>query len=135
MIRLIGSFSPGQTISLDILRDGKREIVTVKLENQKQRPDKLVKKSLPDISEPLLGLEIESSNDGNGIFISRVYPGSSAGNKGLRTGDRIQAINGRVVSKVVEFIDALDSVSSGSQIHLLILRNSEKFHLALVQKD
>merc|ERR1711969_225159 len=40
MIRLIGAFSPGQSINLDILRDGKREVVTVKLENQKKKPDK-----------------------------------------------------------------------------------------------
>ena len=135
MIRLIGSISPGQTVSLDILRDGKKEVVTVKLENQKKVRDKQVKKSLSDLSEPPLGLKIESSKDGNGIIVSTVYPGSPADKEGLQPGDRIEAINGRTISKVIEFIDALDSVSDESQIHLLVLRNKEKFHLALVQRD
>ena len=135
MIRLIGSISPGQTVSLDILRDGKKEVLTVKLEKQNKRSDKIVKKLLPDLRESPLGLEIESSKDGNGIIVSKVYQGSPAEKEGMRSGDRIEAINGRVVSKVIEFIDALDSVSNESQIHLLVLRNKEKFHLALIQED
>jgi serine protease Do len=133
MIRLIGSFSPGQTISLDILRDGKREVVSVKLENQKFKRDKVVKKNLPDPSEPSLGLEVESVTDGNGLIVSRVYPGSTAAQEGLQEGDRIEAINGKMVSEVTEFKDALDSISSGGRAHLLVQRNKEKFHLALVQ--
>ena len=61
MIRLIGAFSPGQSVNLDILRDGKREVVTVKLENQKKKPDKVFKKSIQDIDEPSLGLEVGKS--------------------------------------------------------------------------
>ena len=135
MIRLIGSFSPGQTVSLDILRDGKKEIIFVKLENQKQRPERTVKKLLPDIIDSPLGLEIESSTKGTGIIILRVYPGSPADKKGLLSGDRIEAINGRVISKVVEFIDIINSISGETKIHLLVLRNQKKFHLALIQKD
>jgi S1-C subfamily serine protease len=122
-------------VSLDILRDGKKEVVTIKLENQKKRTDKQVKKSLPNLSEPPLGLEIESSKDGNGIMISRVYSGSPADKEGLQSGDRIEAINGRIIKEVIEFIDILNSVSSESKVHLLILRNKVKFHLALVQRD
>ena len=134
MIRLIGAFSPGQTVNLDILRDGKREVVTVKLENQKSRTERTVKKLLPDINEPSLGLEVESLDDGKGVVVSKLYPGSSAGKQGLRVGDYIEAVNGRTVSEVIEFIDALDSVLGGGKIHLLVLRNGEKFHSALVQK-
>jgi serine protease Do len=49
MIRLIGAFSPGQSVNLDILRDGKHKVVTVKLKNQVKQPDKVFKKSLQDI--------------------------------------------------------------------------------------
>jgi len=84
MIRLIGAFSPGQSVSLDILRDGKRKVVTVKLENQKKRPDKFFKKSLQGIDEPSLGLELESLGGNKGVVVSRVYPGSTADKQGLR---------------------------------------------------
>ncbi len=132
MIRLIGSFSPGQTISIDILRNGKRETVSVKLESQKSKHQRVVKKFLPDSNGPSLGLKVESTNDG-GVIVSMVLPGSSAERGGLKTGDRIEAINGRKISKVIEFKEIMASVSRGSSAHLLVQRNKEKFHLALVQ--
>ena len=135
MIRLIGAFSPGQLVNLDILRDGKREIVTVKLENQKKKPDKVFKKSFQDIDEPSLGLEVESLGDNKGIVVSRVFPGSTADEQGLKVGDRIEAVNGRSVSEVIEFIEVLDSTLGEGKIHLLILRNKNKFHFELTQRS
>ena len=134
MIRLIGAFLPGQSVNLDILRDGKREVVTVKLENQKKKPDKVFKKSLQDIDEPSLGLEVESLGGDKGVVVSRVYPGSTADKQGLRVGDHIEAINGRTVSKVIEFKDIISSVLEGGEIHVLVLRGKGKLHFKLTQK-
>ena len=36
LIRIIGTISPGQTINLDILREGKRNLIPVKLESKKK---------------------------------------------------------------------------------------------------
>jgi len=134
MIRLIGAFSPGQSVNLDILRDGKRQVVTVKLENQKKRPGKVFKKSLQDIDEPSLGLEVESLGGNKGIIVSRVYQGSTADKQGLKVGDRIEAINGRTVSKVIEFKEVLNSILEGGEIHVLVLRGEGKLHVKLTQK-
>jgi len=134
MIRLIGAFSPGQSVNLDILRDGKREVVTVKLENQKKRPDKVFKKSLQGIDEPSLGLEVENLGGNKGVVVSRVYPGSTADKQGFRVGDHIEAINGRAVSKVIEFKEVLNSVLEGGEIHVLVLRGGGKLHIKLTQK-
>jgi len=134
MIRLIGAFSPGQSVNLDILRAGKRKVVTVKLENQKKRPDKVFKKSLQGIDEPSLGLEVESLGGDKGVVVSRVYPGSTADKQGLRVGDHIEAINGRTVSKVIEFKDIINSVLEGGEIHVLVLRGEGKLHIKLTQK-
>jgi serine protease Do len=135
MIRLIGAFSPGQSVNLDILRDGRREVVTVKLGNQKKKPDKVFKKLFQDTDEPSLGLEVESLGGGKGIIVSRVYPGSTADGQGLKVGDRIEAINGRAVLEVIEFIDFLDAASGEGKIHLLVLRNKNKFHFELTQRS
>ena len=134
MIRLIGAFSPGQSVNLDILRDGKRKVVTVKLENQKKRPDKVFQKSLQGINEPSLGLEVESLGGDKGIVVSKVYPGSTAEKQGLRVGDHIEAINGRAVSKVIEFKEVLNSILEGGEIHVLVLRGEGKLHVKLTQK-
>ena len=135
LIRLIGAFSPGQSINLDILRDGKREIVTVKLENQKKRRDQVFKKSLQNINEPSMGIEVESLGSGKGLIISRIYPGSTADEQGLKVGDRIEAVNGRMVLEVIEFIETLDSIFGKEKIHLLVLRNKDKFHFELSKRS
>ncbi|KMP10869.1 hypothetical protein UZ36_06245 [Candidatus Nitromaritima sp. SCGC AAA799-C22] len=134
MIRLIGSFSPGQSVSLDILREGRREVVTVKLDNQKKKREKrIVRKNLE--FEPPLGIEVEDSRDNEGVIVSRIYPKSQAEKKGLRVGDRIQSVNGKSVRGTPDFKNILDAVSTGDQVHLLVVRNEEKFHLALVRED
>jgi serine protease Do len=135
MIRLIGAFSPGQSVNLDILRDGKRKVVTVKLKNQVKRPDKVFKKSLQDIDKSPLGLEVESIGDDKGLVISMIYPESVADENGLKVGDRIEAINGKMIFEVIEFKDVLGSILGGGKIHLLVLRNKSKFHIELTKRS
>ncbi|MBT6602232.1 MAG: PDZ domain-containing protein [Nitrospina sp.] len=135
MIRLIGSFSPGQSVNLDILRDGKLQIVTVKLENQKKRLEQASNKSLQDMGDSPLGIEVESLDSGKGIIVSRVFSGSVADEEGLKVGDLIEAINGRVVLGPVEFKAIIDSVLGGAKVHLLILRNNDKFRFELIQRS
>ena len=134
MIRLIGAFSPGQSVNLDILRDGKRKVVTVKLKSQVKRPNKVFKKSLQDIDKSPLGLEVESIDDDKGLVISMVYPGSVADENGLKVGDRIEAVNGEIVFEVIKFQDVLGAALAGGKIHLLVLRNKGKFHIDLTLK-
>ena len=135
MIRLIGAFSPGQSVNLDILRDGMRKVVTVKLKNQVKRPDKVFKKSLQDNDKSPLGLEVESIGDNKGLVISMIYPGSVADENGLKVGDRIEAINGKIVLEVMKFKDFLGSISVGGKIDLLVLRNKDKFHIELTKRS
>ena len=66
--------------------------------------------------------------------MSRVYPGSTADKQGLRVGDHIEAINGRTVSKVIEFKEVLNSVLEGGEIHVLVLRGGGKLHIKLTLK-
>ena len=66
--------------------------------------------------------------------MSKVYPGSTAEKQGLRVGDHIEAINGRTVSKVIEFKEVLNSVLEGGEIHVLVLRGEGKLHIKLTQK-
>ena len=46
LIRIIGTISPGQTINLDILREGKRNLIPVKLES-KQKTTNLLSSLVP----------------------------------------------------------------------------------------
>ncbi|MCH8157073.1 MAG: trypsin-like peptidase domain-containing protein [Nitrospinae bacterium] len=134
MIRLIGSFSPGQSVNLDILREGRRKVITVKLESHKKGREKQIVRAEGRSRAPL-GLEVEGSLDQEGVVVSRLIPGSPAEQAGLRVGDRIEAVNGRPVAGAKEFKIILNGVSTGESVFLLVLRNEEKFHLALVRED
>ena len=137
MIRVIGAITPGQTINLDILRDGKSRVVPVKLESRKTQTAQLSSSS--SISQSKLGFSVENPKTDNnypkGVFVSKVSPNSSAGLKGLQSGDLITAINGDAVENQLEFDRLLNETEKGSPIFLLVWRNDEKFHLGLVREN
>jgi serine protease Do len=137
MIRVIGAITPGQTINLDIWRDGKSQVVPVKLESRKTQTAQL--SSSPPFSLSKFGFSVENRKKDNnlhsGVLVLKVTPDSSAGLKGLRSGDLIAAINGEAVENKIEFDRLLNKSEKGSPIFLLVWRNDEKFHLGLVREN
>lgn len=137
MIRVIGAITPGQTINVDILRDGKSRMVPVKLKSRKQKILPLA--ALPPLDPLGLGFSVENPGKDtslpNGVLVSEVNPESPAGLKGLLAGDLITAVNGDVVENRAEFDQFLATVRKGSPIFLLVWRNDEKFHLGLVREN
>jgi S1-C subfamily serine protease len=71
----------------------------------------------------------------NGVLVSHVNPESTAGLKGLLSGDLITAVNGDVVDSRIEFAQLLGEIEKGSPIFLLVWRNEEKFHLGIVREN
>ena len=58
-----------------------------------------------------------------------------ADDNGLKIGDRIEAINGKMVFEVIEFKDALGSILGGEKIGLLVLRKKDKFYIKLRKRS
>lgn len=137
MIRVIGATTPGQTINLDILRDGKTQVVPVKLESRKNRTAQL--NTSPALSPSGLGFSVanpeKGSNLPNGALVSNVDPESPAGLKGLLAGDLIMAVNGDNIAGQPDFDQLLGQIKKGSPIFLLVWRNDKKFHLGLVREN
>ena len=137
MIRVIGAITPGQTINLDILRDGKPKLVPVKLESRKKRTTQLA--TLSPMRSSGLGFTVVNSEKGSklpsGALVSRVDPESPAALKGLRSGDLIVAVNGENVENQHEFDGLVGKIQQGSAVFLLIWRNDKKFHLGLVREE
>lgn len=137
MIRVIGAITPGQTINMDILRDGKTRMIPIKLESRKKKTLPLA--ALPPLSPLGPGFSVENpgkeTNLPNGVLVARVNPESLAGLKGLRAGDLITAVNGDVVENQTKFNRLLGLIKKGSPIFLLVWRNNEKFHLGLVREN
>ena len=137
MIRVIGSITPGQTINMDILRDGESRVFPVKLESKKKKTNNLA--ALPPLKSLGLGFSLENlgkdTNLPNGVMVTDVNPESPASLKGLRSGDLITSVNGDAVESMREFNRLMAKIEKGSPIFLLVWRNDEKFHLGLVREN
>jgi serine protease Do len=131
VIRIIGGILPGQTVSLDIIREGKTQAVMVKLDNHKKQQLQAIA-SLPIDNIPPLGLDVILSQ-GGGVQVEKVYLDSESASKGLEQGDTILAVNGTSIQSIEEFDKLIDGISTGNSIFLLVERNQEKMHLALVR--
>jgi regulator of sigma E protease len=68
--------------------------------------------------------------------VGRVKPGSPAARAGLRSGDRIVAVNGKPVAQLAEF-DAAIEAAKGAAVGLDVVRGNGRFHgtLAAVRPD
>lgn len=139
MIRIVGVISPGQTIQLDILRDGKPQIIPVKLDNYPKNP-KQASLSNPHEKFPVLGIELEPASGeiddaGDGLVIREVIAGSTAESKGLKSGDKILAVNGDSVMSRKHYENIIEKIQRGGSVFLLLTRNEKKFHLTLVREN
>ena len=126
----IGLLMVGETIKLDIVRDGKAHVIkaTVK-EIQKQLAEnavhpKLAGATFGDIEEssPYFG-KIE------GVLIYSIKRGSQAERAGLRKGDIITSVNKQAVHNLIEFKPL--AFNGGKQLLLNLTRNRQAMFLIL----
>lgn len=139
MIRLIGSITPGQTVNVDILRDGKVKTMTVLLAKRFEEPVQVAKLE-PEKPRPLgfavQGLNEETRKSFNlanisGVVVTKVDPEGAAQLGGLQRGDVITAINGRKILQKKDLESVLESKSDNQPLFLLIVRMKETIRLTL----
>lgn len=136
LIRIVGTISPGQTINLDIFRDGEHKVIPVKLESKKKKTSLL--SSLAPKSPLGLGFSVKDRGAFSGeagLEVSELESGGYAESRGLRMGDQILAVNGEEVGNQQEFENILSQVKKGGSIFFLVFRNNKKIHLGLVREN
>ncbi len=139
MIRIVGVISPGQTVRLDILRDGHPQAIPVKLDNYERKKNKQATLTDPKRLFPALGIELEPARDETvgvpGVVVKDIVVGSSADKKGLEIGDRILAVNGKDVANPKQYQNIIDKIYHGEPVFFLLARKDKKFHLTLVREN
>ena len=126
---------PGSSEQLTIIRDGKRQDVTVTIGELSK--DKLTAEA-PAQSTEELGLTVQTltpelaeqfnTKAGEGVVVTAVRPGSIAAQAGIEPGAVIMQVNQRPIRNAVEFKEAI-SVSQSTRRVLLLVRkdNLQRF--------
>jgi aminopeptidase N len=76
-----------------------------------------------------LGIVPDFAFNGNGCRLSGVVPGSPAERSGLKEGDIVIRINSKAVSNLKDLSDILKSLSPGSRISIIFLREGEEMEV------
>jgi serine protease Do len=142
--RIIAGLPPGATARVEIIRDGRRQLLPVPLSERAESP---VVASLPppSKSEVKLGLNVQELTtvladkfklkESTGVLISKVEHGSEAEAEGLREGDLIKEVNRVEVTSVAEFSAGLAKARRGERVLLRIIREARAFYVVLKPAD
>jgi len=124
----VGMSNPDSKVKIEVIRKGKREILTIKLGS---RPTKeFAMSGLPGFENPL-GIKVQTLTPGlarqygydrydAGVIITHIAPNSQAQNAGLRIGDLILEINSKPVNNMIDFEEEIKKVDIKKGIMLLI---------------
>lgn len=126
----IGLKRSGETVKLEIFRDGKKRTLKAKLGEQAVT----AQVDAEEIHPGLQGAEFETLDDASpeyegeaGVLITSVAPGSPAAQRGLRTGDLITGVNRQKVRNVQE----LQENAEGRSLLLNIRRGNANLLLPI----
>jgi serine protease Do len=130
----VGQKTPGTTIKLQVIRDGKNTTLPVTLEAMGSRDNDGTETAEADHGKmhwgiglsdmtPDLREQLQAPKDVHGAVIEQVQPGSSADNAGLQRGDVIVQVNRHDVQSASDVQQALGSVPKGKDALILVWSN------------
>ncbi len=138
----------GKKVKVDVLRDGRRKTLNVKL-GELPKGDGPVHPHLRQgqgeaADAGKLGIKVQSLDDemrrrldlrsgARGAVVIGVQPGSPAADAGLRPGDLIIKANGKQVGSARDFVKAAGKVQSGRVVKMLVRRGGSTIFLAVVK--
>jgi serine protease Do len=140
LARIIGGFAPGGTAKLDVLHNGKRNVVSLTLgqlpnaQEAKADIDAGGKDSTHGTDVPRLGMTVAPAGkvDGagkEGVVVMKVEPKSAAADRGLKKGDVILEVAGKSVSNPGDVREALDAARTDKKSSVLMrLRSGDASH-------
>jgi serine protease Do len=132
---LVARVTPGTTVQVKILRDGKEITLPLSVGEMKEneviasaRESDLGLTVQPVTPEIAQGLGLDRPD---GLVITEVKPGSAADEAGLRAGDLIAQINRRPVNNLADYNREMARNEKGKSVLFLIRRGQSSLFLAL----
>lgn len=133
--KMIAAIDPGSDVEIKILRSGKEKTVNLKLG---ELPVDVASADSNAEVQPTamedLGLTVMKNDQGDGILVTSVEPGSSASDVGIRAGDIISEVNNEPVSSAGDIEAQLETAQKdGRKAALLRLENESRSRFVAVQ--
>ncbi len=123
----------GKKVPLEILRDGKKKRITVKLG---ERPTEIAQAGVRHKAKKWLGIEVDSVNGSRGkalapegvekgVIVVDVEVGSPAYEAGIRPGDLIEEVDGKAIESLDDYDKAVKQAEEKAKPVLFLIRRNE----------
>jgi serine protease Do len=130
----VSEHAPGTTMSIEILRDGKPQTLSVTLGEYHAKDEVAENGSSPDAQKGRLGLgvgdltpdvrqQLNLPSNVQGVAVENVRPASPAEEAGLQPGDVIVELNRHPVESAQKFVDAVHAAPADKDLLLLVWSN------------
>ncbi|MFQ5450221.1 MAG: DegQ family serine endoprotease [Nitrospinaceae bacterium] len=133
--KIVASTSPGTTVDVEVIRDGKKKVFPVTVDVLKDSESIQLAKRDPlglqvqDITPELMqSLQLDSTD---GVLVSDVTAGGTAAEAGIRRGDVITEINRKPVKSVQDYRKAATSDKKGNTMLFLVRRGGTTIYIAV----
>ncbi len=138
--------TPGTTISMEILRDGKPETLSIKLGEFHAGSEVADNSSAPGEQKGKLGLAVNDltpdlrqqlsvPSNVQGVAVEQVRPASPAEDAGLQPGDVIVQVNRQPVQSAQSFVDKVHAAPAGKDLLLLVWSNGNATYRVVHPED
>ncbi len=141
---IIASYSPGETVTVTVFRDGEKKELQVELG---EMPEELPSAALPGEEAPVEEAQVQwkgihvrnidsaarrrhGLDSDDGVIIIRIDPESDAHGIGLRVADVIRQINRKEISNIEDFKTVTQEISLSDGVVFDILRNGRPVYLS-----
>jgi serine protease Do len=128
LAKKVARYAPGKSVDVTLIRGGKTETIPVTLgkmpgEDQMANANK---PAAPERGGPAqLGMRLAPAEDGAGVKVIDVKPGSAAEENGIRPGDVILEVAGKEVHQPGDLKSAMESAKSAGKRIVMLIRSGD----------
>ncbi len=128
---LVGNIPIGEAVAVEILRQGKRETVTLTVSEQPQEAHKPLETALEQQPAPMAGtLGMQVIDTEAGVMVEAVM-GEPARRTGIAEGDIIAQLDGKPLTSAAEFKTIAAALEAGKTVAVLVQRDNSARFLAM----
>jgi serine protease Do len=129
--RKVAQLKPGQAVPVTVVRDGKTMDISVKIGTMPAEPKMAsapgAEKADESVSLADFGLKVAPAQDGAGVTVTDVTPGSPAAERGLKAGDVILEVAGTEVHQPSDVTSALKANTKKRVLMLVKTEDGQRF--------